>query len=384
MKNALIVTTVGGFLPQFLTNDVKILKDSGFLIHYASNFNNRIYEFSKEQMEREGIILHTLNIQKKPHHIFKNAHAIFRLVHIIRDEKIDLIHLHNPLGGFCGRLAACFSGNHPRIVYTTHGFHFFQGAPFYYLPFYLTERFLSRFTDVIITINHEDYACAKTFPMRSGGRVAMIPGIGLDTEKFASRPDERAAMRKRLHIPDDAFHIVSAGELNANKNHRIIIEAIKRLKDEEKTDRAIYYTICGSGKGEKSLRKQIQRAGLCDVVRLLGFRDDMERILQSADCFAFPSYREGFGMAALEALGCGIPVVASKNRGTKEYMQNMVNGVFCDANDADSFAEAIRKLRDTPNMCRTLGYNGIKTVRYFSKEASEEALRMAYGELPEQ
>ncbi len=118
--------------------------------------------------------------------------------------------------------------------------------------------------------------------------------------------------RKELDIPPDGFHIVSVGELVENKNHAVVIEAVARLHDEN-----IYYSICGKGPYRETLEHLIQKHHLEKQVRLLGYRNDVQDVLQSADCFAFPSKREGLGIAAIEALACEVPVIASDNRGSR-------------------------------------------------------------------
>ena len=120
-------------------------------------------------------------------------------------------------------------------------------------------------------------------------------------------------MRKSLGIPRDAFHIVTAAELNPNKNQKVVIEAIARLGKKD-----IYYSICGKGNNEKELRRLVSERHLEQQVRFWGYRTDMEEVLRSADCFAFPSRREGLGVAAIEALLCGVPLIAADNRGTRE------------------------------------------------------------------
>ncbi len=163
--------------------------------------------------------------------------------------------------------------------------------------------------------------------------------MGVDSGRFTPKRETRKAKRRELGIPADAFHIVTAAELNENKNQKIIIDAVHALPQED-----IYYSICGKGCMERKLKRQIKERGLEDRVRLTGFRTDMEEILQTADCFAFPSYREGFGVAAVEALLCGVPLVAADNRGTREYALDGENAIVCKADSVQEFARAVDML----------------------------------------
>lgn len=365
-------------MSQFLENDVKILQEKGYEIHYASDFNNPVYEYDPELLKNEGIVLWPITLHKKPWHLITNARGLRQLSQIIKNENITLVHCHNPVGGMLGRLAGFCSGQKPYVIYTAHGFHFFKGAPFlYWLMFYPVERFLAHFTDMIITINREDYDRASRFHLKKGGNVELLHGVGLNTDRFHPRENIRAEVRYELGIPDDAFHIVTAAELNGNKNQIVILKALTRLKDKN-----IYYSICGRGGNCEALADYIEKNNLSDNVKLLGYRTDMERILQSADVFAFPSKREGFGMAAVEALGCGVPVIAADNRGTREYMKNGENGIVCDAEDDEAFAKAIYTLQHDGTLRKAYSQSALRLSRDFTKDAANLTMRRIYNKIP--
>ncbi|MCR5343436.1 MAG: glycosyltransferase family 4 protein [Butyrivibrio sp.] len=377
MKKALIVSSTGGFLSQFLENDVQVLQENGYEIHYASDFDNPVYAFNPENLRNAGIIMHQIVLHKKPWHLIKNAKGLIQLSDLIKKENISLVHCHNPVGGMLGRLAGFCSGKNPYVIYTAHGFHFFKGAPkAYWLIFYPIERFLARFTDMIITINKEDYKRACTFHLRKGGHVELLHGVGLDTDRFHPMPELRKAVREELGIPDKGFHIVTAAELNNNKNHTVVLEAIRSLDDED-----IYYSICGRGGKALELRNFIEESGLSDNIKLLGYRNDMERILQSADVFAFPSKREGFGMAAVEALGCAVPVIAADNRGTREYMRNGENGIVCRPNEVRDFEKAISTFKSNPDVRDAYSKKALELSNIFSKSSAKETMREIYSKI---
>lgn len=370
MKKALIITTISGFLAQFELNDVALLQELGYEVHYASNFENPVYEFDEEKLREQGIQLHHIDIQKSPKQIQANMKAYRQLRKIIDGEKIDLIHCHNPIGAVVARCAASKSKVDPFVIYTAHGFHFFKGAPWLnWMLFYPVERFLARFTNVIVTINQEDYQRARNFYLKMPGFVAQIPGVGVDLQRFCKK---EKTMSQDL-VPESAFHIVTAAELNENKNQRVVIEAIHKLPYKD-----IYYSICGKGLERESLLDLIHRYRLQDRVKLLGYRKDMDEILQTADCFAFPSYREGLGIAAIEALACEVPLIAAKNRGTKEYVKENVNGIFCDAKDADSFAKAIERLYTEPVYRKQLADGCRQSALAFSSKETIEKMKQVY------
>lgn len=374
MKKVLFITTISGFLPQFEKNDVKILLESGCIIHYASNFKNPVYAFDEAALKKQGLILHHIDIEKSPARLGANIKAIKQLKNVIDENEIDIVHCHNPMGGVAGRIAAASSKRRPYVIYTAHGFHFFKGAALpNWLLFYTAERFLGRFTDQIITINREDYIRAGKFKLKKNGRVTQIHGVGVDKKKFAPNHQINQEKRKELGIPENAFHIVTAAEVNKNKNQKVMIEAISKIKNPD-----IYYSICGKGPNEEYLKGFIEECGLQKQVNMLGYRTDMEEILQTADCFAFPSKREGLGVAAIEALLCQVPLIVADNRGTREYAVDGENSIVCGADNVDEYVEAIKKLYSDKGICKAMTLHCRASAEKFTIEEVEKTMREVY------
>ena len=375
MKKALFVTTVSGFVPQFEMQDVHLLQDLGYEVHYASNFKNPVYACDRQALEAQGLRLHDLGIEKSPLQVGKNLQSIRYLRQIIDDEEIDMIHCHTPMGGVVARVAAHASKKDPYVIYTAHGFHFYKGAALWNcLSYYPAEKFLAKWTDVLITINREDCQRARqSFHLKKNGMVKQIHGVGLNGKRFCVDPAKGAEKRNELGIPEDAFHIVTCAELNENKNQRVILEAIANIKRSD-----IYYSLCGDGPMAESLQEWIRQRHLEKQVQLLGYRTDVEDILQTADIFAFSSIREGLGMAAIEALACGIPVVAAANRGTREYIKHGINGLLCEAKDEEAFRLAIEKLYMDRAYCKKMAKQCRASVEKFDIEFVAQTMNDIY------
>ena len=378
IKKVLFLTTISGFLQQFEMNDVNILQEMGYEVHYASNFYNPVYEVNKTELRKKGIVLHQVGIQKSPVRLKANLKALFTVRTLIKKEKIDVVHCHNPMGGVIGRFATF--GIHRRVIviYTAHGFHFYKGAPLRnWLLYFTAERLLAGRTDRLITINKEDYARACKFHLRRGGQVERIPGVGVNTAKFAPVVGRREEVRRELGIPEDAFYVLSVGELNDNKNHKVIMQAIANIHNPN-----IYYGICGRGPMEAELKDIADELGIAEQVRLYGFRNDIPRMLSAADCFAFPSKREGLGIAAIEALAAGIPLITSDCRGTREYMKHGVNGYVCKRGTADEYAVAICNMREQIEKRKEMSEECLKTAEKFDISATDKIMRKLYKSLP--
>ncbi len=363
MKKALIITTVGGFVPRFEMDNVKLLQELGYQVHYASNFKNRVYEFTESAMEDAGIILHQIDIDKNPYHLKKLQESCRKVIKLAREETIDLVHCHTPVGAVIGRIVG--KKLHCKVIYTAHGFHFYQGAPIRnWLLYYPIEKMLSKYTDCLITINDEDYKRSQKFSARE---CVLIPGTGLDLKKYHPKQNYKNSKK---------FKVVSIGELNRNKNHQTIIQAIGILNDDD-----IEYCIYGKGDEKENLEKIIHDAGLEKQVFLCGFTDNVPEVLREADCFAFPSIREGLGMAGLEAMACGVPLVAADNRGSREYINHGENGFTCRAEDPEAFAYYIKKIKDNPGMAECMSRRGVETVQWFSKEHTRQIMQRVYRQI---
>lgn len=318
MKKVLLVTTVSGFVPQFELNNVRILQSLGYEVHYASNFHMPSYGDDNDRLKGTGIVCHQIDFVRSPFSP-QNRKVYRQLKALMQTQSFSLVHCHTPMGGVMARLCAHVTHTGP-VIYTAHGFHFFAGAPLWnWLSYYPMERFLSRYTTEQICINQEDYARAKrSFHARF---VDYIPGVGFDP---ASVPDcakaQRMKKRETLGFGEHQCILLSVGELIKRKNHETVIRALAALKEEGKS-LPLQYVICGHGRLDAKLRQLAKQLGVEQLVRFLGYRKDILEICQAADLFVFPSYQEGLPMALLEAMACGLPVICSAIRGSRDLME---------------------------------------------------------------
>lgn len=377
-KKILILTSVGGFVTQFELENIKVLQSLGYTVYHATDLEHPSYPIHREILEQMGVQLYHVPIAKSPYLFLENWKAYQELKEVIKREQIDIIHCHNPVGGVVGRILGFrFAKKGIRVIYTAHGFHFYKGAPLKNrVFFYPVEKCLARATDVLITINHEDYENGKKLHLRPNGKVYQIPGVGIRKERLCGLPDANISIRKKYGIPMEAFHMISIGELNQNKNHAVVIKAMAEIN---KSD--IYYTICGEGMERKNLQELIEKLGLEKRVFLVGYQEEIAPYLQSGEVFVFPSVREGLGMAALEGMAMGLPVIASKNRGTLEYIRDGENGLFCSCNSSTEFARAIENLYENPQMRKDMGCFAKDTTKGFTLEETTKKMRAIYQEL---
>ena len=382
-KHILILATTNDFLLKFERDNVALLQSLGYTVHYAANLEEPQYLRDVPAIRRMGVIPHHIPIARSPYLVGDNRRALSLVLALLERWNIRAIHCHTPVGGLVGRLAGRLSPLRPVVVYTAHGFHFYRGAPLYNrLAFYPVEFSLARFTDILVTINDEDYLAARKLPLKRGGQVRRLPGVGLDRRVFSPlSPERRAAFRQRLGVGPEEFFLLSVGELNLNKNHQVVLEALHLLKERGGME-GLRYGICGEGFSRPRLERQIRDLGLEDRVELYGYRRDVESFLGSADATVFPSRREGLGMAGLESLAMGVPVIAADNRGTREYMAFGKNGLIYPWDDPAGFARGIALLRGLDPVRReALSRRCQKSVAPFDRTLAQDAMRGIYREM---
>lgn len=368
MKKVLFVATVVGHIKAFHLPFLKQLQENGWETHVAAKADS----VSETQIQYCDTF-HNVNFTRNPF-TFRNLKAYFQLKEIMESYNFDIIHCHTPVGGAITRLAAknIHSNKVAKVMYTAHGFHFYKGAPLLnWLVYYPIEKFLSRYTDVLITINKEDFARAKTFHAK---KVEYVPGVGIDIDKIQSTIVDKAQKRLELGIPKDVFLFISVGELNKNKNHEIVIKALSRIKGNGK----ICYIIIGEGHLKKYLTCLIDRLGMDSQIYLLGFRTDVIELLKASDCFVFPSLREGLPVALMEAISAGLPVICSDVRGNIDLVENGLTDHFFQPSDLNSVISCLEKA--LCGACK-LSKIVIDNIKYFSDDVVLRQMEKIYREV---
>ena len=340
---ALIVASVASMIDQFNMQNIELLLENGYDVDVACNCkegntisDERISELI-DKLKKNNVTTYHVPIPRKVTDIKDIIYSIKFIKKLYTENGYTLMHCHSPIGSVVARVAAISERKKGmKVIYTAHGFHFYKGAPKKnWLIFYPIERICSSFTDVLITINKEDYAFAKKH--MKANQVEYVPGVGIDTKKFSIPNFNVAEKKAELGLKDKDIMILSVGELNQNKNHEVVVRAISKLKNPD-----IHYFIAGKGDKEQYLDELAKEL---DVnLRLLGYRTDIIELLNTADIFAFPSFREGLSVALMEAMAAGLPCVVSRIRGNVDLIEDGINGYLCDANDEVSFCESLKAL----------------------------------------
>lgn len=345
-RRVLMAASVASMIDQFNMPNIRLMQELGYEVHVACNFekgntcNRRRICALKKMLQNRKVIWHQWDC---PRSIYAGISFVraYRQMKVLADRyQFEWIHCYSPIGGALARAAAHWAGI--PVIYTAHGFHFYKGAPLKnWLLYYPAEKLLSYWTDLLITVNQEDFRFAKRH-LRAR-KICRIPGIGINVKQFADagRMDQcgacirstdqcgscihridknyndRSEFCRYYHIPMNAVILLSVGELNKGKNHKLVIWAMSQLKQQN-----IYYLICGQGTLRLKLQRYADRMGVGKRIRMPGYQENMPWIYRHADLFVFPSVREGMPVALMEAMASGMPCIASDIRGSRELIGN--------------------------------------------------------------
>lgn len=379
MKRMLMMATTAAMIEQFNKNNILILEEMGYEVHILGNFlkgnpisDERLNELKQWIIQHHGKWFHYC-ATRNPADFKNNLKAYQYTLSLINQYHYEFIHCHTPMGSVIARMAA--HRTHVKIIYTAHGFHFFKGAPWKnWILYYPVERFLSRWTDMLILINQEDYRRAKeSFYAK---QTKYIPGIGVDVNKFKTCQVDREKKCEKLGIQPDQFVLLSVGELSARKNQKLVIDALQVLKNKN-----ISYLIVGKGDLKEEYEKAIHAYGLENNVCLLGYRTDVDELCKIADCFVHPSIREGLGIAPLEAMASGLPLISSDRNGMKDYASDGISGCAIDPRSTKQMCRAINKMYSDSKFREECAANNLRTVMRFDVKASMEIMKDIYREI---
>lgn len=373
MKKALIVASTASMILQFNIDNITLLQELGYTVEVACNFEEGNtcsfdqIEYLKKTLDRLHIKFHQIEFLRIPFKI-QNFRAYRRIKNLLNKENYSLVHCHSPIGGVILRLAA--RKKKIKVIYTAHGFHFYRGASWKtWWIYYPIEKILSYYTDILITLNHEDYENAQSFFMK---KLMYIPGIGIDTEKYQTSEDTKEEKRKELTFHTTDIILCSIGELTARKNHKIILQALFKLNNKN-----IHYMIIGQGRLKQALYDLVKKLKLESQVHFLGYRTDIKELLSISDLYVFPSIQEGLPVALMEAMATGLPIIASNIRGNRDLIQNGRNG-FLVENKIEEYSLKIVELMENPQLRKKISEQAKKDSVQYDRKRIERMMKKVY------
>ena len=366
----ILITSTDVMMIQFLVPHVLYLVNNGAKVDVACSsaegYKNEGYGKKIREMLPTTVSFFEIRTERTPFST-KNISGLLDLKKVLEKKKYDFIWTNEPVMSVMTRIAARKTRKQGSIVmYLAHGYHFFKGAPKKNWIYYPIENIMSHFCDLIVVINWEDYYFTKK---HFNVPVFHIDGIGLCLDKYSEVDVDYEKKRNELGIDKDDILVVSVGELQHRKNHAVILKAIANLNNTK-----LKYVICGRGELEDDLLKLAKELKISDQFYLLGHRYDIPEILGVSDIFAHPSQREGLGIAAIEAMAAGLPLITSNVQGIKDYVTNGKNGFSYEPYDVSGFTSGLKRLVQDRELRERFGKTNRECARKYCIENSVEQL----------
>ena len=371
MKRVLMLASVASMIDQFNMPNIQLLQEMGYEVDVACNFekgntcSDEKIEKLKSTLNEIHVRFYQVDFARDITQVFQNVKAFRQVNQILKKNQYTFIHCHSPIGGVAGRVLGKL--NKTKVIYTAHGFHFYKGAPLKnWVIFYPVEKILSRYTDILITINKEDYE--RAIEKFKAKKTVYIPGVGVDIEKFAPRKSGRKKIREELKIAPGQLMLLSVGELNENKNHVSVIRAIKGWD--------LTYVIVGQGEEKDYLTKVAKEYGV--DLRLIGFRNDVADFYDAADLYILPSVREGLNVSLMEAMASGLPCVVSEIRGNMDLIDDKGGKLF-KADSVQDCREAIEEVLISD--WKRIGERNERVIKRYSIQRIDRRMKEIYQNL---
>jgi glycosyltransferase EpsD len=247
--------------------------------------------------------------------------------------------------------------------------------------YYPIEKRLSRLTDCLITINDEDYRLAvnKGFQAK---RIVHVHGVGVNTAHYKPvKKIEKWRLRQELDYRTDDFLLFYAAEFNKNKNHQLLLHALASIKEQVPHARLL---LAGKGPLLEACRELAGRLGIGSMVHFLGYRSDIDRLLPMCDVAVASSLREGLPVNIMEAMACGLPIVATQNRGHSELVADGQNGFVLAPDQVKAFAGRLLALSKSEELRNRMGAESADIVKKYSLSQVARELNDIYKPLMEQ
>lgn len=357
----LFVATVRSHIGQFHMPFIKQLKNRGCEVHAA---------FKDNSADKPGLDLSAIDkvydipFSRSPYSA-SNIKAYGMLKKIINENNYDAIHCHTPMGAVVTRLAAkkARNDNSTKVIYTAHGFHFYNGASKKnWLLYYTVEKYLSKFTDCLITINQEDYDAAVKNGFKAK-EIRKVDGVGVDISKFHTvSAEEKLSLRMEYGFDGDDFLLIYPADFCERKNQNMLFDMMKILL--EKSDK---FKLLLPGLDEKA-QPYIEYAksiGIFDNIFVMGYRRDIDKLVGMSDISVSSSRQEGLPINLIEAMAIGNAIVATDVRGNNDLVENGVNGFLVPLDDSAAMADAVLKIYNSSQLAQKFKQANINMVKKY-------------------
>ena len=370
----LYTASVLSHICQFHLPVMEMLQKEGHIVHVAARDNLAEKNGLKLQFADKYV---NIPFQRSPKDK-RNIEAYKQLRILLQEEAYDVVICNTPVVGILTRMAARrVRKQGTKVVYIAHGFHFYTGAPKKYWLIYPIEKiFADRYTDLLITINKEDYKRAEE---KFKCEVEHIYGVGVRSDRYhPATIDEQQKMREKQGLSKEDYVIICSKELMFDNNQKTLLHAVAQVRKNIPNMKVL---IAGNGPDELMLKNLVKDLEIDDIVEFLGYRTDLEMIVPCTDLVVSCSYREGMPLNIIEAMLCARPIIASHNRGHNELIEHQETGYLYDMLDVTMLAEYIEKMNADKESAGQFGEAAYKKVQKYTSESVVEQMQKILHEL---
>lgn len=364
----LFVASVYRHLTAFHIPYLKHFQEKGFEVWAAGTGDE-----DKKILEQLNIKCMDISFSRSPLST-QNIAAYKQLNQLFMRERFELVHVHTPVAALLTR-AAFRKINYGKIVYTAHGFHFFEGAPKQnWLLYYPAEKLAAKWTDHLITINEEDFNNAQRLLPKD--KISFVHGVGVEFAENHFSQDEKWQLRSQLNLADDAIIIAYIAELNDNKNHQFLLRNWRSIKENTPQFELL---VIGSGDNENQLKAYVKNEQLTGI-HFLGHRRDVPRLLNLIDIVTLLSHREGLPKSIMEAMAAEIPCIVTNTRGLRDLVKSNENGFVVNHEDDEELIATFYALSES-SLRKKMGIRAKELIEPFLLDNVLEEYIVIYDQL---
>lgn len=368
MKKVLFTATVDSHILQFHMPYIQWFKDLGYEVHVASNGTNKMSNVDRK-----------FNVPFERQPIKANCWEAYKVLReLVKQNHYEIVHCHTPMGAVLTRLACMRlkKTDEVKVLYTAHGFHFYKGAPLInWALYYPIEKWLSRYTDCLITMNEEDFSAAVNHKFKSE-KIAFVHGVGVDIERFKPRSEQmKELLRKEYGFNITDFILIYVAELTPRKHQDLLIEMMKKLTIKIPEVKLL---LVGNGELEKQYKQIVKESKLSDHIFFLGYRQDVHRLMGLSDLAVSASRQEGLPVNVMEAMATGLPLVVTDCRGNRDLVKNTINGYVVGMDDAEEFTKMVELLYSSSELREKFGHRSLSIMNAYSLHSTMSEMHPIY------
>lgn len=353
MAKALFVATVPETLKGFLTPFADHFRGKGWVVDGMARGISQCTDCRKTFNQ-----VWDIDWSRNPFEPKNLIQAPKTVRQVVAQGGYDLVHVHTPVASFVTRfsLRELRSASGPKVIYTAHGFHFYQGGhPLNNGLYLILEKLAGKWTDYLVVMNREDLDAAKKHRIVNSDRVNYMPGIGVDTGYYNNNlvsEHDANKIRQELALQSDAQLFLMVAEFIPRKRHEDVVRAFAQLDDTR-----AHIAFAGTGPLMEQMRGLANELKVADRVHLLGFRQDIVALLKSSVAILLPSLHEGLPRSLMEAMCLEVPCIGSNIRGTSDLLEGG-RGLLVDVQDVGGLRAAMAWILENPDAARAMASKG--------------------------